>query len=77
MQSQINSIDTKGKHANYRRNEIEKLMRKYNLTFEQKQLALMLAGYKPSSPYAVINLIRRSKLSVDDKNELIEGFKKL
>ncbi len=73
--AQINAIDNKGKHANYRIQQVEKLMRKYNFTYEQKQLALLIAGYKPSSPYSVINLIRRSKLSIDDKNELINSLK--
>lgn len=73
--AQINSIESKGKPAYYRRREIDKILRGYRFTFEQKQLALMLAGYKPSSPYAVINLIRRSNLIAADKKELIDSLK--
>lgn len=57
---------------NTRKRKILSMIQQFSLTFEQKQLVLLLLGYAPSNPRAIQRLITNKNLSKEEKSYLLD-----
>lgn len=62
--------------AKNRRQYVDEIVRKYGLSYEQRQILLISLGYKPTSIPTAIRAIKKCKLPQYVERELIDKFKK-